>query len=111
MQRKDRIILNKIIDEINIVLDAVTGMSFADFDSDELFKRGVCMTVINIGELVKNLSPEFRGIYTNIPWRDIAGFRDVAANKYQTLDMMDVFDTVSNDFLVLKQGIQKILQN
>ena len=110
MQRKDRIILNKIIDEINIVLDAVTGMSFDDFDSDELFKRGVCMTVINIGELVKNLSPEFRRMYTNIPWRDIAGFRDVAAHKYQTLDMMDVFDTVSNDFLVLKQGIQKILE-
>ena len=109
MQHKDRIILEKIIDEINIVLEAMKERDFNSFDSDEFFKRGVCMTVINIGELVKNLSTEIRQKNNHIPWKEIAGFRDVAAHKYGTLDMTDVYDTVINDFPVLKSNISKLL--
>lgn len=67
------------------------------------------MTVINIGELVKALSENFRSDYKNIPWKSIAGFRDIAAHKYQTLHMQDVYFTVTNDFPVLKENIKQIL--
>ena len=40
---------------------------------------------------------------------DIAGFRDIAAHKYGTLDMTDVYDTVTNDFPALKSSISKLL--
>lgn len=109
MQRKDGIIINKITDELNIVLEAVRGMSFEEFNAQEMFKRGVCMTVINIGELVKNLSSEFRNYYNHVPWKDIAGFRDIAAHKYQTLNMKDVYSTIMNDFPELNMNIQKII--
>ena len=109
MQHKDKIILEKIIDEITMVLEAMEGRDFNSFDSDEFFKRGVCMTVINIGELVKNLSADLRQENKHIPWKEIAGFRDIAAHKYGTLDMTDVYDTVINDFPVLKSNISKLL--
>ncbi len=109
MQRKDRVILNKIIEELDIVINAMHNKTFETFDSDELFKRGICMTVINVGELVKNLSAEFRLEYNEIPWKAIAGFRDIAAHKYRTLDMNDVYDTVTNDFPALKESILNIL--
>ncbi len=51
------------------------------------------MTVINIGELVKNITDETRKKYTKIPWKAIAGIRDIAAHKYQTLRMEDVYYT------------------
>lgn len=109
MQHKDKIILNKILSETDIVLNAVRGMDFQTFDSDEIFKRGICMTAINIGELVKNLSPEFRLKYNQVPWKSIAGFRDIAAHKYNTLNMHDVYVTVTTDFDYLKEIILKIL--
>ena len=109
MQRKDNVILNKIIDELNIAINATKNKTFKEFDIDELFKRGICMTVINIGELVKNLSPEFRLEYNTVPWKEIAGFRDLAAHKYRTLNMNDVYDTVINDFPELKENILSIL--
>lgn len=109
MQRKDFIIINKIVDELNVVIDAVGDMSFGEFDSQEMFKRGVCMTVINVGELVKNLSDDFRNEYNHIPWKDIAGFRDIAAHKYQTLNMKDVYSTIMNDFPELKRNITQII--
>ena len=109
MQHRDFIIINKIVDELNVVIDAVGEMSFDEFDSQEMFKRGVCMTVINVGELVKNLSDDFRNENSHIPWKDIAGFRDIAAHKYQTLNMKDVYSTIMNDFPELKGNIIQII--
>lgn len=110
MQRKDIIILNKIIEEIDVVLNSMGDMSFEEFNSQEMFKRGVCMTVINIGELVKNLSDDTRLEYSHVPWKDIAGFRDIAAHKYQTLNMKDVYSTITTDFEELKKNINTIVQ-
>lgn len=67
------------------------------------------MTVINVGELVKNISDETRNNYTEIPWKAIAGMRDLTAHKYQTLRMEDVYQTATNDFPELKEALLNIL--
>ena len=69
------------------------------------------MTAINIGELTKNLSQEFRKNFPEVEWRKATGFRDVVAHKYETLDMEDVYKTVSEDFPELKSQIEKILES
>lgn len=108
MLHRDSIILSKISNEITIALDMISGITFEEFDSNEMLKRAVCMTVINIGELVKSLSSDIRQQYKTIPWREIAGFRDIAAHKYQTLHMEDVYKTVIDDFPVLADNLKKI---
>ena len=110
MQHRDKIILVKIIDELLVASDILQNSEFDEFDSNEMMKRAICMTVINIGELVKNLSDELRVEYESIPWKFIAGFRDIAAHKYQTLKMKDVYKTVMNDFPTLKAEIEEILK-
>lgn len=78
---------------------------------DEILKRAVCMTVINIGELVKNLSDSCRKTYPAVPWKAISGFRDIAAHKYQTLRMEDVYETVTVDFPKLHNEISRICED
>ena len=109
MLRKDIIILNKILSEISITLKFTDNVTSDEFLSDEMLKRAVGMTVINIGELVKNLSFELREKYNEIPWKQIAGFRDITAHKYGTLNMNDVYITVVKDFPDLETRIKKIL--
>ena len=87
----------------------LNGCSQDDFLKNEILKRPVCMTVINIGELVKGLSNESRLQYAKIPWKQIAGFRDIAAHKYAALNMKDVYTTVINDLPELKKDISDIL--
>ncbi|MCC8160277.1 MAG: DUF86 domain-containing protein [Oscillospiraceae bacterium] len=111
MQRKDHIILNKILQEIEFTFSAMGDREFAEFKEDELLKRGICMTVINIGELVKGISSELRLKYSDIPWKDIAGFRDIAAHKYHTLDMDAVYNTVTRDFHIFEKNVKEILEN
>lgn len=74
-----------------------------------MLKRAICMTVINIGELIKNVTEETKRINKQVPWRAAAGFRDIAAHKYQTLKMDDVYQTVTEDFGALREMIVGIL--
>ena len=67
------------------------------------------MTLINIGELVKLVSDEIRQSNPSVPWRSIAGMRDVAAHGYMTLKMEDIWETVSEDVPALKKQIEKLL--
>ena len=110
MQHRDKTILVKILSELDVALEMIKGKNFEEFDESELLKRAMCMTVINIGELVKALTEEFRLENKTVPWKSIAGFRDIAAHKYQTLKMQDVYYTVTNDFGELKSNIEKILK-
>lgn len=110
MKDRNLQVVEKILSEANVALGFVRGMSFDDFDENEMLKRATCMTVINIGELVKNLDGDFRARYRNVPWKDIAGFRDIAAHKYQTLRMEDVYSTVVYDFPELSSMLISILE-
>ena len=70
-----------------------------------------CMTLINIGELVKNLTPDLRSKHSEVPWRAIAGMRDVTAHKYQTLQKEDVFRTCAEDIPVFEIQLQNLLSS
>ena len=109
MEHRDRIILQKVLDEIGIAQEMMNGSTFEQFKENEMLMRAVGMTIINIGELVKNLTEEMRLAYPRIPWKAIAGFRDIAAHKYQTLHMEDVYETIVQDFPPLKKQIEDIL--
>ena len=109
MEHRDRIILQKVLSEINIAEEMMAGCALEDFERNVMLTRAVGMTVINIGELVKNLSEECRRTYAHIPWKAIAGFRDIAAHKYQTLRMGDVYETATTDFPILREEIERIL--
>lgn len=111
MQRKDRIILTKILSEINVALEMLGDADMEAFLADEKLKRAVGMTVINIGELVKNMSEELRLSHKDVPWKAIAGMRDIAAHKYQTLRMEDIYNTVTMDLPDLKDKISIILSD
>ena len=111
MIKHNRIILEKIIDEAEVVSQLINGFAEFDFIASEATKRAVCMTLINIGELVKNLKDDLRQNYSNIPWKQIAGFRDVASHGYFTLRLPEVWVYASQEVPLLKVQIEEILEN
>ena len=67
MLPKNLDVCDKIIDEIGIAESFVAGVDFESFDADEMLKRAACMTVVNVGELVKNLDDDFRLGHPEVP--------------------------------------------
>jgi uncharacterized protein with HEPN domain len=66
------------------------------------------MTLINIGELVKNLSSETKDLKPKIPGKAIAGLRDVAAHHYGAIRMEDVWVTATKDVPAFLKEIREL---
>ncbi|MDD2480737.1 MAG: DUF86 domain-containing protein [Lutispora sp.] len=109
MNNRDYQIIKKILQEICVIEDMIQGFAMEMFLADEKTKRAVSMTLINIGELVKNLTDELKSNYTNIHWKAISGMRDIAAHKYQAMRMGDVWITLVSDIPYLKAELEKII--
>ena len=111
MNTRDYQIINKILQEINVLEDLIKGFDLEKFIKDERTKRAACMTLINIGELTKNLTEDFKCTNSSVPWKAIAGMRDVTAHKYQTLKMGDVWITLVDDMPNVKIQLEYMLKN
>lgn len=110
MRLRDKTVLKKICSEIDIATKILNGISLENFLNEETVKRAVAMTAINIGELVKSLTQELKDANKQVNWKSAAMLRNIAAHKYETLDMPQVYDTVKKDFPELKLQIEKILE-
>ncbi|MDR1328003.1 MAG: DUF86 domain-containing protein [Oscillospiraceae bacterium] len=109
MKKRDKIILQKIISETDVLEKMTVGRNEQNFLASDELMRATCMTLINIGELVKNLSEECRLSYTQIPWKDMAGLRDVTAHGYFTLRMSDIWIYASSELPEQAKMIRDIL--
>lgn len=109
MDNRDNQIIKKMLSEIYVIEDLIKGLNLEGFLEDEKTKRACCMTLINIGELVKNLTDELKINFDYIPWKAIAGMRDITAHKYQTLKMGDVWATIENEIPYLKVELNRII--
>ena len=111
MRLRDKTVLKKICSEIDVATEILGDLKLEEFLTDEKTKRAVSMTAINIGELVKSLTPELKDKNNHVAWKEAAALRNVAAHKYEALEMPQVYDTVKDDFPKLKSQIEKILES
>jgi len=64
------------------------------FSVNKLYRKAVIMSILNIGELAKNLPHDFKVANNTIPWKKITGMRDVAAHDYHEMDDDIIWDVV-----------------
>ena len=81
-----------------------------DFNSNLIFQNAILTPVTQIGELVKKLSEEFREKYSEIPWRNIAGMRDIVVHGYETIDKKILWNVAKIEIPKLKTFCLKILK-
>ena len=63
-----------------------------------------------IGEATKRLSTEFRDKYSDIPWQQMPGFRDILIHDYLKVNLNRVWSTVEHSLPQLKATVEKILK-
>ena len=79
------------------------------FMQTTLIQDGVIRNMEVIGEAVKKLSPGFRESHAKVPWRQIAGIRDVLIHEYMGVDLDMIWEVIEKDLSVLKDSINRIM--
>jgi uncharacterized protein with HEPN domain len=64
-----------------------------------------------VGEAVKRLPDELRQRYSQVPWRLIAGMRDMLVHNYDSVDYQILWDTVHNDMPLLIATVERMLSD
>lgn len=68
------------------------------------------MCVIQIGELVGELSDAAKALNPSIPWRIIKDTRNFYVHAYGAIDLSSVWETLISDIPMLKAACESMLK-
>jgi len=106
--RDDREKIRDILDAIShIEKYAVKGRK--DFERDELVQIWMIYHLETIGEAVRSISDGFKKTNPQIPWKLIAGMRNILVHEYFSIDYDEVWATIEKDIPALKHELNDIL--
>ena len=106
---------NRDAEWLQNVLDAIGKVEWRTrggrplFDADDVLQDAIIRQVAIIGQAVKRLSEDVKRTYPDIPWREIAGMRDILVHDYNDVDLDIVWAVVEKDLPALKAVVQKAL--
>ena len=107
---KDNLVyLRHIFDAISQVEEYLTKIGYEEFTKNRMIQDAVIREIEIMGEATKRLTEEIKEIYSDIPWKKIAGTRDKLIHDYFGVDIDAVWDTASKDLPDLKKQIKEII--
>ena len=108
MKRKIKLYIGDIIENIKLAEKIIKDIDYSMFIADKTKNYAVVRCIEIIGEAVKNIPEDVRLKYPSVPWKDMAGMRDVVIRFYMGVDFKIVWDVVIKRYPVLLPTIEKI---
>ncbi len=110
MQKDPRIYLLDIMQAIADIFRYVEGIEKEDFIHNSMVQDAIIRKFAVIGEAVKKLPLSVKQKEKRIPWKRIAGMRDIVVHDYSDINLNVVWDTVKENLPKLDRAVQKLLK-
>lgn len=106
---RDRFYLEHILEEIRFLRTHCAVPSSQSFEADEVLSRAAARSLEIIGEAAKNVSEGLRTKRPDIPWRKMAGLRDVLIHSYFGINWDIVWDVITVKLPELESDLALLL--
>ena len=101
--------LQDLLDAVEKIQNFIKDIDFEGFRKDDKTKFAVIRGLEIIGEATKHISEEVRIKYPEVPWKEMAGMRDILAHDYFGVDEETVWLTAKEKLTQIKPTIEKML--
>ena len=107
--KRDALYLRHILEAIQKI-EAYTAAGREAFVAGSHWQDATIRQLEIIGEATKQLSRELRAQYPDVPWRRMAGLRDVLIHEYFGVDLTAVWQLTLTEIPRLKGRVEIILK-
>jgi len=104
----DRLYLIHIVESIERI-EEYTREGQEAFMHSPMIQDAVIRNFEIIGEAVKQVSEPVKEKRSDVPWRAVAGLRDILIHRYMGVDLTAVWDVVEEGLPALKRAVAEIL--
>lgn len=110
MRRDDAVTALDVLQAARKATEFLGDLDLDSFLEDEKTQAAVLHQLLVVGEAVKRLSPGFRDARPEIPWKKIAGMRDVLIHAYDAVDVESVYATVTSEIPDLVERLRSYVE-
>ena len=107
--RRDETYLLDILIAARRALQFCAALTPHDFEESDLHQFAVVKALEIIGEASVKVSEQTREEHPDIPWREMAGMRNVLIHEYSRIDVGKVWETVQIDLPKLITSISPLV--
>lgn len=108
--KKDLLYLRHISDSLEKI-ESYTSDGRAAFMESPMAQDAVIRNFEIIGEATKRVSEEAKATEPDVPWKAVAGFRDVLIHDYMGVDMDEVWNVIEKHVPMLKAAMARLLMS
>ena len=111
MGKQAKVFIQHMLDSIQLIESYLEGKNKKIFLSSEQLQDAVIRRLEIISEAVKNLPEEIIKKHPELPWKQIAGMRDILIHQYFGVDLELTWEVVQVEVPVLKSKLETLLNS
>ena len=108
MKKDIAVFIDHILSSIELIELYAANQTKETFLNSPQLQDSVVRRLEILGEAVKNIPDEFRDQHPNIPWKKIAGMRDMLIHQYFGIDFRLTWKVVEKDIPEIKKMLISI---
>ncbi|MBD3193191.1 MAG: DUF86 domain-containing protein [Candidatus Heimdallarchaeota archaeon] len=102
--------LKHILESLELIESYLEGKTKEDFINSQQLQDAVIRRMEIIGEAIKIIPEDIRKLDPTIPWKQIAGMRDILIHQYFGVDLDLTWEAVKKENPKLKTKLEAILK-